>query len=74
MTLETGPKDLSTEVWREYDFQGRTYRITDPQKLWIGTTTHRVLDSDGVVHCVPSVGYKGCVLRWLGKDGADVSF
>jgi hypothetical protein len=39
------PKDLSKEQWREYDFGGRAYRIDSPKSLWIGTTTHRVLDA-----------------------------
>ncbi len=62
---------LLTEEWREYDIPGRDpYRITDPQKLFIrvGGTTHRVLDKEGVVHCVPTVGVNGCVLRWKNKD------
>ena len=69
--------DISTEAWREYDFQGRVYRIENPKTLWIrpGGTTHRVLDATGAVHCCPTVGFYGCVLRWQGKDGGpDVSF
>lgn len=61
------PKDISVEEWREYDFVGRVYRIERPQKLWVGTTTHRVLDIVGIVHCVPAPGYHGCVLRWKGE-------
>ena len=71
------PKDLITEEWREYDFEGRVYRIALPLKLYTreGGTTHRILDSAGVVHCVPAPGYRGCVLRWKTKDGtAPVSF
>jgi hypothetical protein len=62
--------DLSVELWREYDFGGRVYRIDLPKKLFIrdGGTTHRVLDSTGVVHCVPTVGQNGCVLRWQNID------
>lgn len=62
------PKDLTQEQWREYDFSGRIYRIDAPQQLFIGTTTHRVLDGNGVVHCVPAPGEKGCALRWQPKD------
>jgi len=61
-------KDITTELWREYDFGGRTYRIIEPVALWVGTTTHRVLDPTGVVHCLPNVGHNGCVLRWQNKD------
>ena len=63
----TGPLDLTMEVWREYDFEGRIYRISNPQKIWLGRTTHRVLDDKGIIHCVPTVGERGCVLRWISK-------
>lgn len=68
-------KDISSEQWREYQWhigagQNITYRITDPVALYVGNTTHRVLDSEGVVHCVPNVGHFGCALRWKVKDGA----
>lgn len=65
-------KDITTEEWREYDFDGRTYRIEKPKLLVIGTTTHRVVDSAGVTHCVPAPGQSGCVLRW--KATPPVSF
>jgi hypothetical protein len=59
--------DISKEVWREYDWGGRIYRIDYPKKLFLrdGGTTHRVVDGTNVVHCVPSVGVMGCVLRWF---------
>jgi hypothetical protein len=66
-----GSKDLTKEQWREYQFGAVTYRIAGPQKLWTGATTHRVLDADGIVHCVPCVGERDCVLRWKPKDDAD---
>lgn len=57
-----------TEEWREYDFGGRIYRIEKPTELqfYDGSTTHRVIDSEGIVHCVPTPGTQGCVLRWKG--------
>jgi hypothetical protein len=58
------PRDISTESWREYDFEGRVYRIEQPKQLFIGSTTHRVVDAAGVTHCVPAPGHQGCVLRW----------
>jgi len=63
--------DISDERWREYDWEGRIYRIYTPRWLYIrpGGTTHRVVDSGGVTHCVPSVGVMGCVLRWSVKEG-----
>jgi hypothetical protein len=56
------------EAWREYDFGGRVYRIADPVSVEfrVGSTTHRVTDSAGIVHCVPAPGELGCVLRWKG--------
>lgn len=67
----TEPKDLSKELWREYEFGGRVYRINSPQSLWIGTTTHRVLDGGGVVHCCPSPGQGDCVLRWMPRNSGE---
>lgn len=66
------PKDLTAEAHREYDLGDRTYRVVAPQKLWIGTTTHRVLDADGIVHCVPFpvAGGRTVVLRWEPRDAA----
>lgn len=71
MPSELKKLDLSDEQWREYDWCGRIYRIDNPQWLYIrfGGTTHRVVDSEGVTHCVPTVGVQGCVLRWKVKDG-----
>jgi hypothetical protein len=67
--------DLTPELWREYDFGGRVYRIDNPKTLYTraGGTTHRVEGPDGVVHCLPAPGHLGCVLRWKQKDGS-VSF
>lgn len=62
--------DLTSEEWREYDFNGRIYRIDQPKELYVGTTTHRVVDASGIVHCVPAPGYCGCVLRWASKTGS----
>lgn len=63
--------DLTKELWREYDFGGRVYRIEGPRKLWLGKTTHRVQDITGTVHCCPAPGQGGCVLRWEPKDVGD---
>lgn len=65
-------KDISSEEWREYDFGGRVYRILAPRELYVGTTTHRVVDLAGITHCVPAPGQVGCVLRW--KADPAVSF
>jgi hypothetical protein len=63
-------RNIETEEYREYDFQNRVYRINNPVKLYIRPkgTTHRILDKDGVIHCVPAPGHLGCVLRWKTKD------
>ena len=70
-------KDISNEEYREYDFispsgLARVYRIDKPKALYVGNTTHRVIDSDGVAHCVPAPGHQGCILRW--KQDGEVSF
>lgn len=61
-------KDITCEEWREYDLPGRTtaYRINRPKLLITreGGSCHRVLDAEGVVHCLPAPGNSGCVLRW----------
>jgi hypothetical protein len=69
--------DLSKELWREYEFEGKVYKIENPQKLYFtkGGSTHRVVDSNGVVHCLPAPGWNGCVLRWKQREGTgDVTF
>lgn len=61
--------DLTGEMYRVYDIPGRDepYRIFDPVTLYTrpGGTTHRVLDRDGKVHCIPM---SGTVLRWKSRN------
>jgi len=73
-------RDISHEVWREYNmvakdylFPTRTYRIDHPVTLFTrpGGTTHRIVDADGITHCVPAPGQYGCVLRWYNGEGND---
>ena len=64
-------QDLTTEAWREYDWEGRVYRIENPVALWVGNTTHRILDTENVIHCVPNVGHMGCALRWKSKNSEE---
>ena len=71
--------DISNELWREYEWDGRhtPYRINAPVTLYLrkGGSTHRVVDSNGVAHCMPAVGDMGCVLRWKNPTGeAPVDF
>lgn len=56
------------EEWREYDWEGRVYRINNPVSVQFKkfSSTHRVVDNEGVAHCVPAPGLLGCVLRWKG--------
>jgi hypothetical protein len=70
MADELKTSDLTVEEWREYDFGGRVYRIDNPVSLVTrtGGSTHRVVDSLGVVHCLPAPGVGGCVLRWKSRD------
>jgi hypothetical protein len=77
MSADLIRKSLGDEEYREYDFGGRVYRITSPVELAFraGGETHRVTDSEGVVHCLPAPGERGCVLRWKSKQGkAAVAF
>ena len=49
--------DISCEEWREYDLAGgRIYRIEEPQFLYLKAdgTHHRVVDGEGVAHCLPA--------------------
>lgn len=64
-------KSIEMEEWREYDFDGRVYRIENPARLYVGKTTHRVVDANGTTHCVPAPGRCGCVLRWKEREGRD---
>ena len=73
-----GPLDLRDEEYREYDFGGRVYRIDNPVELYYreGGFTHRVVDANGIAHCVPAPGGRDkCVLRWKSRAGvAPVAF
>lgn len=63
--------DLEGEDFREYDFGDRTYKVDKPVGVYIraGGSTHRVVDANGVVHCVKFCGDGGArVVRWKPKD------
>lgn len=67
----TGPLDITDEIYREYDFGSRTYRIDKPVALYyssINPSTHRIVDSEGIVHCVPFDKKGSTVLRWKTAD------
>jgi hypothetical protein len=52
------------------------HTIAEPKDLYYerGHTCHRVVDKSGIAHCIPAVGYFGCVLNWKNKSGVDVKF
>lgn len=33
-----------------------------------GHSCHRVVDANDIVHCVPAVGYFGCIVYWENAD------
>ncbi|MCK9369402.1 hypothetical protein M0R04_05650 [Candidatus Dojkabacteria bacterium] len=68
-------KDISHEVWREYEHGGHTFRINNPVVLIIrkNGTTHRVVDSTGITHCHPMPG-NGCGLRWYNGEKTACKF
>lgn len=65
--------DLTAEEWREYEWDGSTYRIDSPTALYLkdGGTTHRVRDEAGIVHLVPAPGERGCALRWKPRNASE---
>lgn len=75
LAVETGLQSIdvfNVETWREYDFNGRVYRIEAPAEILFrpGGVTHRVVDADGVCHIVPAPGHFGCVVRCSGPVNA----
>jgi len=70
-------KNLTKEAVRIYEWTDPitgnrcTHRINEPVALYVGKTTHRILDTNGFVHFVPSVGYFGCVLLTENKDKSE---
>jgi len=63
---EYSVRDISHELWREYEHGGRVYRIENPIALIIRNagTTHRIVDGYGISHCHPIPG-RGTALRWF---------
>jgi hypothetical protein len=75
--------NIEHETYREYEWscpatgERHVYRIDQPRTLYVrpGGSTHRVVDAEGVAHCVPAVGQLGCALRWKNPEGvAPVNF
>lgn len=61
--------DVSDESWREVDTSLGTYRIENPVTLVIrkGGSTHRVVDSSGVVHCYAAPETGKSIIRWKAR-------
>jgi hypothetical protein len=62
--------DISHEIYREYLVPGRSesYVIDYPLALMIrpGGASHRVIDKDGLAHCIPMAG---TIVRWFNGEG-----
>jgi hypothetical protein len=71
--VSENPKDISKEASRVYVFGGMDYTIVAPVTLWVGSSSHRVLDASGDVHLVPFPAWNNrpVILRWTPKDVAD---
>jgi hypothetical protein len=81
-------KRIDNELWRSYEWivpelsdndshELREYIIVNPRYVYIrsGRFTHRVVDADGISHCVPAPGRYGCVLKWENpKETESVNF
>ena len=58
--------DISSEAWREYEFDNKVIHIDEPLALNVSKNGHRVIAADEVVHYIP----KGWVhLSWRAKEG-----
>lgn len=59
--------DLSHEEVRVYEVYGAgEYRIENPVGLYYreGGTTHRVVDAEGICHCIPFPNEGKTAIRW----------
>ena len=79
-------KCIDDELWRSYEwvipemqndnensFLMREHIIHNPKYVYIrpGGSTHRVVDADGVAHCVPAPGRYGCILKWKNPENIE---
>lgn len=58
--------DISSEVYRVYEFGDETVRIDQPEYLAVSDSGHRILDEDGESHYIP---YGWSQIRWRAADG-----
>jgi hypothetical protein len=59
--------DISSEAFREYEFETKTIRIEAPLKLNVSSTGgHRIFDSAGNSHYIPAGWLR---ITWQAKAG-----
>ncbi len=58
--------DISSEEYREYDFDGVDVRIDDPVGLAVSDNGHRIVDGNGVSHYI---GFDGFYFCWKSGEG-----
>lgn len=63
-------KYISGELYREVVWisNGHTLRIEAPRKLYVGETTHRVVDWLGKVYCYPAPSTGLTYIKWEHTD------
>lgn len=59
--------DISSEIFREYEFDSKTIRIDQPQYLSVSDNGHRLFDGEGQSHYIP-LGWLR--LTWKAKAGS----
>lgn len=63
--------DIENEEYREYILPNKEiYKIVNPKFLYLrdGGSTHRIVDSSGVIHCIPFGKDASVVLRWKNRE------
>jgi hypothetical protein len=59
--------DISSEAYREYEFENKTIRIENPLKLNVSASGgHRLFDAAGNSHYIPSGWLR---VTWKAKTG-----
>lgn len=59
--------DISSEIFREYQYDRGVYKIDDPVELHVTESgSHRVIDRNGTTHR-PATDW--LAVRWKPKDG-----
>lgn len=59
--------DISSEAFREYEFENKTIRIEQPLKLNVSASGgHRIFDASGTSHYVPAGWLQ---LKWQARTG-----